>query len=67
MEHPQPPSGRRPETSAFWIEGGGVLGNMWYRRGLRAVADDYAQASVNIDFIQGQLGDGRAAFAEGRQ
>ena len=34
---------------------------------LRAVADDYALASVNIDFIQGQLGVGRAAFAEGRQ
>ena len=33
---------------------------------LRAVADDYALASVNIDFIQAQLG-GRAAFAEGRQ
>jgi len=34
---------------------------------LRAVADDYALASVNIDFIQGQLGGGRAAFGEGRQ
>lgn len=34
---------------------------------LRADADDYALASVNIDFIQDQLGLGRAAFGEGRQ
>jgi len=34
---------------------------------LRAVADDYALTSVNIDFIQDQLGVGRAAFGEARQ
>lgn len=34
---------------------------------LRAVADNYALASVNINFIQDQLGVGRAAFEEGRQ
>lgn len=33
---------------------------------LQAVADDYALASVNIDFIQDQLGVGRAACGEGR-
>ena len=34
---------------------------------LRAVADDYALATVNIDFIHGQLRAGRAAYGEGRQ
>lgn len=34
---------------------------------LRAVADDYALASVNIDFIQGQLTVGRATVGNGRR
>jgi GT2 family glycosyltransferase len=34
---------------------------------LRTVADDYALASVSIDFIQDQLGGGRAALGEGWQ
>ena len=33
---------------------------------LRAVADDYALAAVNIDFIQAQLRAGRTAIAGGR-